>query len=165
MRRGHILLTSLGLMSLAAAPDAALAAQTASGNGALAFASLLAEHAPSLSASEKKVMADLLEGRLNFTFPHNKKIAVDADSVVCRESNVAIASRDCDLTFGKKMVALHGRKAHELFATLVEIGVPPDGAAGTIYASVAHVVCTIDPNEVKQKSGGGAECQFEPGGH
>ena len=39
-----------------------------------------------------------------------------------------------------------------------EIGVQPDGAAG----SLLNLKCTIDPNELKQKSGGGAKCQYAP---
>jgi len=56
-----------------------------------------------------------------------------------------------------------GRKAHELFATIAEVGVPSDGAAGTIYESLSHLACTINPAEIKQKAGGGAECKFDPG--
>jgi hypothetical protein len=48
-------------------------------------------------------------------------------------------------------------------ATLAEIGVEPDGAAGSTFESVSNLKCTIDPNEVKQKAGGGgAECQYAP---
>jgi hypothetical protein len=38
----------------------------------------------------------------------------------------------------------------------------PDGAAGSIFEALSNLKCTIDPNEVKQKSGGGAECQYAP---
>jgi hypothetical protein len=40
---------------------------------------------------------------------------------------VDIASHSCDLSFGGQVVSLTGRSAHELFATLEESGVEPDG--------------------------------------
>ena len=138
-------------------------AATASDGGALALASLIAEHSPLLTANEKKVMALMLNGNLSFSFPMNKKISVQADNIVCRASDVDITVHSCDLTFGKKMASLKGRSAHELFATLREVGVAPGAAAGTIFESLTQLSCTIDPNEVKQKDGGGAECTFNPG--
>ena len=93
----------------------------------------------------------------------SRKIAVEADTIVCRQSNVDITARSCELTFGAKTVTVKGRKAHELFATIAEVGVAPDGAAGTIYESLSHLACTIDSDEIKQKTGGGAECKFEAG--
>ena len=138
-------------------------AATASDGSALALASLVAEHSPLLSAYEKKVMALMFSGNLHFSFPANKKISVQADSVVCRASDVDITLHSCNFTFGQKTAALKGRAAHELFATLVEVGVPSEGAAGSIYESLSHLICTIDPNEVKQRGGGGADCTFNPG--
>ncbi len=58
---------------------------------------------------------------------------------------------------------LDGRKAHELYATLIEIGVPTDGAAGTIYEALSKLSCTIDPKEIESNDGGGAKCLFVPG--
>ena len=105
----------------------------------------------------------MFAGYLNFRFPANRKITIKADSIVCRAGNIDITQRSCELTFGQKKVTLSGRKAHELFATLAEAGVRPDGAAGTIRESLSRLSCTIDPNEVKQKAGGGATCNFDPG--
>jgi hypothetical protein len=161
-QKAFLLMSSL-VMSQIALASSASSKQTVSGNGPLAFASLVAEHSPLLTAQEKRIMADLLEGRLHFKYSAGKKISVDADSIVCSESNVAIATRSCDLKFGKKTISIKGRKAHELFATLVEIGVPSDGAAGTIYESLSHLTCAIDPHEIQQNAGGGAQCQFDPG--
>jgi hypothetical protein len=138
-------------------------AATASDGGALALASLVAEFSPLLSANEKKVIALMFSGNLNFSFPATKKISVQADAVVCRASNVDITFHSCDLVFGEKKGALKGRAAHELFATLAEAGVPSEGAAGSKYKSLSQLRCTIDPNEVKQKGGGGADCTFDPG--
>ena len=73
-----------------------------------------------------------------------------------------IASHSCDLSFGGQVISLPGRSAHELFATLAEIGVEPDGAAGSVFEAVSNLKCTVDPNQVKQKAGGGAECQYAP---
>jgi hypothetical protein len=87
----------------------------------------------------------------NVRYAPNKKITLTAGGVNCRASNVDITLHSCDLTFEAKKVATHGRKAHELYATLAEMGVPPDGAAGSIFEAVSNLDCTIDPGEVKQK--------------
>ncbi len=150
------------VVALPLASPSALAASVA-GNSALALAALVAERSPLVRATEKRVMARLLDGQLDFDFAAGKKISVQADAAVCRVSNVDITSRACTLTFGTQKVELKGRKAHELFATVAEAGVPPEGAAGTIYESLSHLSCTIDPNEIKEKAGGGAECKFDPG--
>ena len=88
---------------------------------------------------------------------------VAADSVSCRASNVDISEHDCTLKFGAETRMLKGREAHELYATLIENGVMPDGAAGSVYAALSQLSCTIEPNEVKQKAGGGANCASKPG--
>ena len=134
-----------------------------SGNGALAFASLVAEHSPLLSTKGKKVIADLLKGNLRVPYPENKTISVEADSIVCHASNVVIVNRGCDLKFGKRTIVIKGRKAHELFATIMEIGVPSSGAVGTVEVIISHVACTIDPHVIRQKNGGGSACRFDFG--
>jgi hypothetical protein len=139
------------------------AAATTGGSGALALAALIATHSPTASVAEKRVMARLFAGQTNFSYPANNTIIVSADSVVCRISNVDIAERSCELTFGRTKRTLKGREAHEFYATAVEIGVPSDGAAGTIYESFSHLICTIDPNAIKQKDGSGAMCMFDTG--
>lgn len=150
------------LLCMLAAGGTASAA-TVSGSSALALASLVAANSRLLAQQDRSVLARMFAGYLNFRFPPDRKIAVEADSIVCLASNVDITSRSCELTFGPKKVTLSGRKAHELFATLAEVGVRPDGAAGTIRESLSRLSCTIDPNEVKQKAGGGATCNFDPG--
>jgi hypothetical protein len=132
------------------------------GNGALALAALVAEHSPSVTAFDKNLLAKFLNGYANVRYPPNKKITVSAGAVTCRASNVDITLHSCDLTFGAQKVTTHGRKAHALYATLAEVGVPPDGAAGSIFEAVSNLDCTIDPGEVKQKAGGGAHCAFAP---
>ena len=110
----------------------AITAQSASadttGQRALALAALVAKHSPSLSGQDKHAMERLFDGHLGFPFPANRKITVQADAVLCRASNVDITSRSCTLTFGTHTPMLKARKAHELFATIAEAGVPEDGA-------------------------------------
>jgi len=150
--------------SLASASYAGeVAPKTAIGSTALVLASLVSEQSPVLSLDEKSILGQMLRPNPNFSYLAERKISVTADTIVCRQSNVDIAARSCELTFGEKKVLVKGRKAHEMFATIAEVGVPPDGAAGTIYESLSHLACAIDSGEVKQKTGGGAECKFEPG--
>jgi hypothetical protein len=132
-----------------------------SGAGALALASIVAEYAPRLSAAEKRVMARFLSGSSDVIFPANKTIRVEADSVECKASSVAIVEHFCELKFGAKTRTISGRKAHELYATLIEVGVPAEGAAGSIYENIKYIACTINPNELKQNSGGGATCRYK----
>lgn len=138
-------------------------ADTAAGQRALALAALVAEHSPSLGGEDKYAVVRLFEGGLNFPFPANRKITVQANAITCRASNVDITSRSCTLTFGGRSLTLTGRRAHGLFATLVENGVPEDGAAGSVLVGVSNLTCTIDPAEIKQKAGGGADCKFDRG--
>jgi hypothetical protein len=71
---------------------------------------------------------------------------------------VDITQHSCDLTFGAKKVAAHGRKTHELYATLAAAG----RRRGFDLRGRVQLDCTIDPGEVKQKAGGGAHCTFAP---
>jgi hypothetical protein len=105
----------LALMAQAASADAI------DGNRALALAALVGEHATQLSADDKRALARVFDGDLDVP---DRTIAVRADRIVCRVSNVDISARSCELTFGAEKVVRAGRNAHELFATLVELGVP-----------------------------------------
>jgi len=136
------------------------AAETLNGNGALALTALVGNGSPSVGAVEKSGLLKLLDGKADFSFPAGKAITVAAEKVTCRAGNVDIAPHSCDLSFGGQVVSLKGRAAHELYATLAEVDIPPDGAAGSVSEAVSDLKCTIDTNEVKQKSGGGAECQY-----
>jgi hypothetical protein len=139
-------------------------AQTATGHVGVALAGVVAPHAPNsiLSNHDKKIMAELFDGKSPHV-PAGKKISIKADSVVCFAGNVSINTFNCELTFGSKKVTLTGRKANEIYATLIEAGVPEDGATGKIYESLKGLSCTIEPNEIEQSSGGGANCSFTPG--
>jgi hypothetical protein len=153
---------ALSVFALAIAAQSA-AADTTAGQRALALSALVAAHSPLLSGPDKHVVARLFGGDLNVYVPAGRKIAVKADALLCRASNVDITSRSCTLNFGKHTATLKGRHAHELFATIAEVGVPEDGAAGSIFVGLSNLDCTIDPNEIKQKAGGGANCTFNPG--
>ena len=146
---------------LLAAPHGASAANV-NGSGALALAALIAEYSPVLRAKQKDTMHHLLYGVLTPP-PPPEKIVVKADKIVCRANNVDITEHSCALTLGHRTVDLKGRRAHELYATIDEVGVPPDGAAGSVFKSLSKLDCTIDPNEIAQKTGGGASCTFDPG--
>lgn len=144
--------------------QAAIAAPvTARGPIALALAAVIAQHSPLVRAFDKRIIARLFSGRTNFGFTPNKKISVTADSVVCRTSNVDITSRTCDLTFGVRKHALTGREANEVSATGLTAGASSEGAAGSIVENISKLECAIDPNEIRKKEGGGADCTFETG--
>ena len=154
----------VAFLAFAVLAQPALAAPaTSSGASALALAALVGAHSPALNANKKFVLARLLNGHANVAFPANQKISVTAKSVVCKASNVDITSHSCALTFAQGPVNLHGRAAHELFATIGENGVPGDGAAGSIFEALSQLDCTIDPHEIAQRAGGGASCTFMPG--
>ncbi len=142
--------------------SSAASAETADGSGALALAALVGENSPILAASDKSVLAKFLNGQTNVTYPAGQTISVVAGKLTCRASNVDLTSHSCDLLFGNMTVKLSGRRAHELYATLAEIGVQPEGAAGSSFEALSNLKCTIDPNEVKQKSGGGVHCDYSP---
>jgi hypothetical protein len=160
--RVMVLAISLALGQTAAAITAAEAA-SASGPAALALAGVVAEHSSVLGSFDRRAMRRLFDGKSALFFPPNRKISVKAGSVVCRESDVDITARSCDLAFGAGKRVLSGREANEVFATLAAAGVASEGAAGSIIESVKNLVCTVDPNEIKQKAGGGADCMFDTG--
>ena len=80
-----------------------------------------------------------------------------------RVSNVDITSRSCELNFGVRKRTLTGREANEIFATAAAAGIAAEGAAGSSIESISKLRCTLDPNEIMQKAGGGAECSYETG--
>jgi hypothetical protein len=88
---------------------------------------------------------------------------VSVDKIDCKASNVDLLEHSCTLTFGTMPRTISGREAHELYATLIEAGVPADGAAGTTHETLTGLMCTIDPNAIKQRDGSGADCKFEAG--
>src|SRR5215831_5734290 len=95
------------------------------------------------------VIARLFGSSTSFGFTPNTKISVDADSVVCRVSNVDITSRGCDLSFGSRKRTLTGREANELGATTAVAGVPSQEAAGSSTESISNCG-TIDPKIMRR---------------
>jgi len=157
----------MGLARLAvlafAFPLSISAAEAASltGSPAFALAAVVAAHSPLLSADQKKAIAAFFEGR--GVGAYKDKINVDADKIVCRASNVDIAARSCELTFGKKTASFTGREANELYSTEAMAGIASDGAAGSNFESLSRLKCTLDPEAIKRKDGSGAECSYEAG--
>lgn len=156
----RVLLLALPVL-LASGPSFAVQSH---GNEALALAALIGESAPTLSHEDKAVLAHFLGSSGTFALPtHMHHITVKADKVRCRMGDVDLTLHDCQLTFGATTLTATGRSGQTLLATMQENGVASDGAAGTIYYSVAPISCVIDPVEVKSHDGGGATCTFTNG--
>jgi hypothetical protein len=160
MKRLAILALSCAIGYLA--PVSAASAASASGPSALALAAVVAAHGSLLSAFDKRAMSRLFDGR-SLIIPRVKKITIAADSIICKMSDVDITARSCDLVFRTHKRTVTGRNANEVYGTLAIAGVAPEGAAGSIIASLKKLECTIDPMVIKQKAGGGADCTFETG--
>jgi hypothetical protein len=152
----------IALLLGAAAPGAHAAPLTPSGQVALALGALVAEYSPSLGSRDKRTIERIFNGDQTGPFPTAQPITVQADSILCRVSDVQIAIRSCVLTFGNRTRKLTGRAAHEIYATLVEAGNPSSGAAGSVFESLTQLTCTIDPQALRQSAGGGASCTFTP---
>lgn len=146
---------------LLATPQSASAANV-DGNGALALAALVAENSPLVPGAQKGTIARLFNGLLSPP-PPSATITVKADNVECRTSNVDITEHSCTLKFGPRTVNLKGHRAHELYATIGEVGVAPDGAAGSVFELLSNLNCTIKPREIADRAGGGASCTFNSG--
>jgi hypothetical protein len=138
----------------------AAAAETVSGPQALALATIVAENAYAVSAPDKALLKAYLNGQADAPHRRGAVITVSADTVQCRVSNVDITSVSCDIGFGWLKSELNGRPAHELSASLADAGIPPDGAAGSVYRSISHLSCTIETDAVADRGGGGATCRF-----
>ena len=155
-------LAILALSILVTQASAALAG-SASGSAALALAAVVAQYSPALKPAEKKAVASLFAGNANYAA--TGKIFVTADKLMCRTSNVDLTSRSCELTFKSGKRSLKGREANELFATAALAGIPAEGAAGSNIESAAKLNCTLDPQQIRQKDGGGASCSFDAAGN
>jgi hypothetical protein len=119
----------------------------------LALAAVIAQHSPSVRAFDKRVIARLFRGNTSFGFTPNTKISVDADSVVCRVSNVNITARSCELSFGSRKRTLTGREANELGATAAAAGVPSEGAARLKHRN--HLQVTVHDRSERDYAEGG----------
>ena len=160
MKSGRLAVLAISLLAWSAT-GASAASATANGQAALALAGIVALYSPLLTSDEREAVSAFFVGQSGVRYA--KKIAVTADKIVCKVSNVDITARSCELTFKGAKQTITGRRASEIFATEALAGVPPDGAAGSVSESLSKLNCTIDPAEIKQKAGGGAECSFETG--
>lgn len=154
-------------LALGAGVPASASAQSASGPAALALAGVIAPNSPVLSSADRRNMARLFAGH-PVTMPAGRTVSVTADAIDCEASSTDIASRTCALSFadrrlGERKVMRTGRAANELFATLAAAGGSAGTPPGASSAKVARLVCTIDPNKMRQRSGDGADCVFEKG--
>jgi hypothetical protein len=158
-----MLRVSLVAIPLIIASGAAFAAQS-NGNAALALAALVGEQSPALGSNEKMVLARFLAGETNFVLPAGvHQIVVKADKITCRLGDVSIVEHSCILSFGAARVREPGRAGQELLATLQQNGVEANGAAGTIYYTVAPIECRVDAATVQSNDGGGARCDYTNG--
>src|ERR1051325_7329991 len=105
-----LIIAALALMVLQNIASAAPG--SAAGPTAMALAAVIAQHSPAVRAFDRRVIARLFRGNTRFGFTPNTKISVDADSVVCRVSNVDITQRSCELTFRSRKRTLTGREAN-----------------------------------------------------
>jgi len=148
----------LSLPLLLASQSVWAANSTIGNHSAVALAGVVAPYSPTLPLSQKVVMAKLFDGH-DPTFP---QFTITADSITCFAGDVSINTFNCGLKFGTHTINVTGRKANEIFATLIEAGVPANGTAGKIYEALLQLSCTIDPNVIKQNTGAGASCSFTP---
>src|SRR5271165_5516406 len=118
MKTSVLLAASLSLAGQSAFFSPSAWAGAMSGNGALSFAALVGQQSPHLTRAEKSLLLKYLNGDAKAKFPKGKLVAVKADSVTCRISDVDITAHSCELNFGARTVSLKGRAAHELYATL-----------------------------------------------
>jgi hypothetical protein len=132
------------------------------GHGALALGVIVGDDSPMLGKFTKIELARLLDDR-KLGYGKHATIAIKAASVVCQAGDVDLAAFSCTLTFGKETRTRTGRRANELFATLIEAGVPSDGAAGHVYEAVHALECKLDPTKLAGKDGSGADCSFQVG--
>lgn len=137
-------------------------AQTAGGFAALSLAELVGLLSPLVSPAHHAILAQFRNGNTNFA-SSNAPFTFTAPSIDCGASNVDITHYRCMLTFnGGTTSQLTGAAAQNLYATLIEAGVPSDGAAGTIHEAVLNLSCTVHVGQVKDRAGGGATCNFTP---
>ena len=157
MKSGRLAVLAVSLLA-ANASTASAAPATASGPAALALAGVVALYSPLLTADEREAVSAFFVGQSGVRYA--KKISVTADKIVCKVSNVDITARSCELTFKGAKQTITGRRASEIFATEAMAGVR---AAGSVFESLSKLTCTLDPAEIRQKAGGGANCSFDTG--
>ena len=139
----------------------AACASSTGGHSALSLAEAVGLQSPLVSPAHKVVLFQFRSGNTTFA-SSNAPFTFTASAIDCGAGDVDITHHSCTLTFGSSTVQLTGAAAHTLYATLIEAGVPSDGAAGTIHEAVTGLSCTVDVGQVKARAGGGATCTFTP---
>jgi hypothetical protein len=160
MKLQHFAKPAILLSVLLIATQSAVGASI-KGADALALAFLVSVHSPVLGMDDTLSMQRLFNRKIPVSHANTKTISIGADVIVCQVDNVDIAARSCRLTFGAKTVNLNERAAQELYATMAEAGVPSEGAASKVSKSLSRLVCTINPQEIGERNGGGADCTFD----
>ena len=142
--------------------SSAAQAASASGDGgaAIILATIVSENSPTVTVQNKALLAKYANGHAGAPHPAGTVITIVADSVTCRASNVDVTTHSCEIKFGATTRALSGRKAHEVYATLIELGVPSEGAAGSIYEALTQLNCVLKTDEIADCAGSGAKCTF-----
>lgn len=144
---------------VATATRAAFAApHVAAASSAISLAALVAAQSPSLSATQKREMLDLLDDTL--PAPSASPVVVRVQRIVCHVGDVNLMARGCALSFGSRSVSLTGASANALIAAMAEANVITNGAAGTVYRSLSSLACTIDFSEIRRMTGGGVNCTY-----
>ena len=153
-------LAAFALALTATGGTTALAA-SASGSPALAMAAVIAPYSPDLSPRDKVTVAALFDGETGKVAA--KKIAVIAEKIMCRTSNVDLTSRSCELTFKGGKHSLTGREANELFATMALAAILSGGADGSNIRCASEPNSTIDVSANKQDFDAGSSSSFDTG--
>ncbi len=151
---------SIAFAAVLLSTGAACAASTG-GHSALSLAEAVGLRSPLLSSAHKIILLQFRSGNTTFA-SSNAPFTFTSSSIDCGAGDVDITHHSCTLTFGSSNIELNGEAAHDLYATLIEAGVPSDGAAGTIHEAVTSLSCTVDVGQVKARAGGGATCTFTP---
>ncbi len=112
-----------------------------------------------VSFAHKVTLTKFRAGNTSFA-SSNAPFTFSAAAIDCGASNVDITHYRCRLTFGSSTIDIVGAAAQQLFATLIQAGVPGDGAAGTIHEAVTALSCTVNVGQVKQRAGGGGDLQL-----
>jgi hypothetical protein len=151
---------TLVLLAIPAVVVAKTKTESTQGPDALAMAALVGEQSPTLTKAERTLLLGYLDGKAGTAHTKGQKVRVTVKSIQCQTSDVDLTERQCELMFGKTRVAVRGRQAEALNATLALLGLPEEGAAGSIYYGLTSLDCTVDADGIKERDGGGAKCQF-----
>ena len=153
----------IALFAFVLAANAAAAAEmTVDGSGALVLAALVGNQSKTISPTDKAALARLLAGSLT-KFPAEQTIMVTADKIDCKASNVDILEHSCTLTFGTMPRTIAGPRSPRALRDPDRGRRPPRRRRWLQHETLTGLMCTIDPNAIKQRDGSPADCRFEAG--